>query len=279
MAARRRAAALVVAAGLIGGLAACGGSSHRAGPSPSPSTASPSPTGARPTDRSPRGVMLSSALELQSARRAKFSYQFTGPAATDVDSADGVLFWAPRTVMQLTHTTPGATDQLIVLDTVAYQGGDAATAAKLGGKHWQKTDETTGPDGRPEIPFSTLIDQINPLYAVTAAAAAPDLQLLGEEKVGDASTEHYQATVTVADYAAAQQALLTPARSQALAGALSQGGVTTLTLDLWLNDKDQPVQLHLLGSGSQGTLEHTVDYSDYGGAFAVQAPAESDTQD
>ncbi|WP_329564879.1 hypothetical protein [Kitasatospora sp. NBC_01266] len=279
--ARRAAGAAVVAVALTAALAACGGGSGgrpAAGATAVPSTASPSASASKPADRSPQGVLLSAEQVLESARRAKVSYRFDSPDGTS-DSAFGVLYWAPRTIMQLTKTNPGATDQLIVMDTVAYQGGDAATAARLGGKHWQKTAEVYGPDGRPETPFAALVDQLNPLQAVTAAAGAGDLEKLGEEKVGDQTAEHYTATVTVADYAAAQQNLLTADRRAQLATTLGQGGVSTLTLDLWLNDKDQLIQLQRSGTGSKDELVQLVQYSEFGGQLAVTAPAEDDTQD
>ncbi|MDH6111034.1 hypothetical protein P3T36_005938 [Kitasatospora sp. MAP12-15] len=284
MAAQRRAAAAVIAATLIGGLAACGGGAAQPARNPaSPSAPATSSEGSKSADRSPHGVMLSAEQVLQTARRAKLSYQQTSTGASagpsDTDSGDGALFWAPRTVMQLQRTTNGVTSGLIVLDTVAYQGGDAATAARLGGKHWEKSAEVTGPDGRIETPFAPLIDQLNPLEAVTGAAAAGDLQSLGEEKLNDSTVQHYQATLSVADYVAAQQPLLTATRQQGLTTALSQGGVQTLTLDLWLNDHDQLVKLQRTGQGAKGGLNETVLYSDYGGAFSVQAPDESDTQD
>ncbi|WP_035800792.1 hypothetical protein [Kitasatospora mediocidica] len=281
MAGRRTAVALAVAVALTGGLAACDGSGS-GGPGPAATSSSASPTdGSKSADRSPHGVMVSVAQGLLSTRRAKLSYQETSTLAghSDTESGDGVLFWAPRTVMQLQRTVDGVSSQLIVLDTVSYQGGDAATAARLGGRHWEKSAEVTGPDGRTETPFAELIDQLNPQVAVAGAAGAADLRLLGEEKLGDNTVQHYQASVSVADYVAAQQSLLTANRQQQLTTTLSKGGVGTIGLDLWLNDHDQLVKLERSGQGGQGGFDETVLYSDYGGAFSVQAPAESDTQD
>ncbi|PYC78014.1 hypothetical protein C7C46_16880 [Streptomyces tateyamensis] len=281
MARWRPAGAVLAAAVLLATLAGCGsGGDGPAGagrPSPTAAGSSPSPS-AKSTDRSPQGVMLAAEQALQTARRAQLTYRFDTPDGTS-DSADGVLFWAPRTIMKLARTTPGATDQLIVMDTVCYRGGDAATAARLGGKHWEKTAEVTGPDGRKETPYASLVDQLNPLQAVTAAAAATDLKLVGPENLGAGPVEHYTATLTVAGYVAAQQNLLTADRREQLTAALGSGGLTTLTLDLWLNDKDQLVQLHRSGAGTAGRLDQLVIYSDWGGQLAVLAPAESDTRD
>ncbi len=221
---------------------------------------------ATPTDRSPHGVLLSAELAMRTARRAKFSYLL------GADSATGLLFWAPKTVLQLQRS--GAADQLLVLDTTAYLGGDQATAARLGGRHWERY--STAPSG--DVPYASLIDRLNPVVALTAAVAAETPALLGEEKLGDTTVQHYQVTTTVDAYVAAQPQL-SPARRDALRENLGQGGLTQLTLDLWLNDKDQLVQLRRTGSSGAARLDDTVRYSEFAGPLSVQAPAETDTFD
>ncbi|MFD0257980.1 hypothetical protein ACFVH7_06815 [Kitasatospora indigofera] len=276
MAARRRMTAGVAAVLLAGLLAGCGGGPAQP-PDPSasgtPSSASPSPSDAdKPTDRSPHGVLLSAQLAMQTARRAKITYRL------GADSAAGLLFWQPKTALQIKRGTPGTAEQLIVMDTTAYQGGDDATAARLGGRHWEKFGGATGADGHKEVPYAGLVDQLNPVVALTAAAAAADPVLLGEEKIDDNTLQHYQVSTTAERYAAAQTQL-SESRRAGLRTALAPGGATVLTLDLWLNDKDQLVQLRRTGTGPEGGADDLVQYSDFGGALSVQAPAEADTSD
>lgn len=259
MTAGQRSVAVAIAALLLTGAVACGGGSGDR-PTPTPS-ASASPTGLpSPTDRSPHGVLLSAQLAMSTARRAEFSYRLAG------EQASGMLFWAPKTVLKLKHRD--STEQLIVLDTTAYLGGDQATADRTGGRHWEKF---AAPDGRREIPYAGLIDRINPMVALTAAVAAEEPRLIGEEELGELTVQHYRVNLGVDRYVAAQTQL-PAARQQALATALGTGG---LVLDLWLNDKDQLVQLRRSGGGSDDTLT----YQEFGGALSVQAPAENDTED
>ena len=276
MAVRRRMTAGVAVVLLAGMLAGCtGGSGTPASSStPSaPSSASASPTDvAKPTDRSPHGVLLSAQIAMQTARRAKITYRL------GQDSAAGLLFWQPKTALQIKRSTPGTAEQLIVMDTTAYQGGDEATAARLSGRHWEKFSGATGPDGHREVPYAGLVDQLNPVVALAAATAVSDPGLVGEEKLDDTTVEHYRVTTTAAQYAAAQSQL-SAARRQGLEAALAPGGSTSLTLDLWLNDKDQVVQLRRTGVGPEGSADDTVLYSDFGGALSLQAPAETDTAD
>ncbi|MER5862506.1 hypothetical protein [Kitasatospora sp. NPDC002040] len=263
MTAGRGSMAAAVAVLLLTGVAGCGGGPADR-PTASPS-ASSSPTGLpTPTDRSPRGVLLSAQLAMTAARRAEFSYRLDG------EQASGMLFWAPKTVLKLKY--PHSDEQLIVLDTTAYRGGDRATADRTGGRHWEKF---SSPGGQREIPYAGLVDRINPMVALTAAVAADQPRLLGEEDLGESTAQHYRVLLSTDRYVAAQTQL-TPARQQALRAALAEDGVRELTLDLWLNDKDQLVQLRRSGAGGP---EDTLAYKELGGALSVQAPAENDTVD
>ncbi|WP_457028928.1 hypothetical protein [Kitasatospora sp. P5_F3] len=264
MTAGQRSAAAAIAVLLLTGVAGCGGGGPEPRPTATPS-ASAAPTGLpSPTDRSPHGVLLSAQLAMSTARRAEFSYRLGG------DPASGVLFWAPKTVLKVKY--PDTAEQLIVLDTTAYRGGDQATADRTGGRHWEKF---TVPGGRREIPYAELVDRINPMVGLTAAVAAESPRLVGEEELGEATVQHYRVDIGVDRYVAAQT-LLPATRQQALQAALGAGGVRQLTLDLWLNDKDQLVQLRR--SGGVGPAD-TMTYRGFGGPISVQAPAENDTVD
>ncbi|MFE6055709.1 hypothetical protein ACFQ6N_33620 [Kitasatospora sp. NPDC056446] len=280
MAARQRLAAVAVVALLTSGLSGCGGADAPATPSGSPTPSSASPTSsspsaqAKPTDRSPHGVLLSAQLAMQTARRAKVSYRL------GADAGSGPLFWQPKTALQIKRSTPADAEQLIVVDTVAYQGGDAATAARQGGRHWERFTVPPDADGHKEIPYAGLIDLLNPVEALAAATVdGADAAFVGEEKYEDSTVEHYRVTTTAEKYAAAQTQL-TQARRDGLRAALAPGGSLSLTLDLWLNDKDQLVRIQRTGSGDSGRADDSVLYTDLGGALlSAQAPAEADTVD
>ncbi|MFE2724969.1 hypothetical protein [Kitasatospora sp. NPDC059327] len=275
MAVRQRLAAITAAVLLASGLTACGSD----GGAPPAASGSPTPTAlsstrpAKPTDRSPHGVLLSAQLAMQTARRAKVSYRL------GADAGSGPLFWQPKTALQVKRSTPTEAEQLIVVDTVAYQGGDAATAARQGGRHWERFSVPPGADGHREIPYAGLIDLLNPVEALAAATAdGVEAQYLGEEKFEDSAVEHYRVTTDAERYAAAQTQL-GQTRRDGLRAALAPGGSVSLTLDLWLNDKDQLVRLQRTGTGASGRTDDAVLYSDFAGTLSVQAPAEADTVD
>ncbi|MGE7432312.1 hypothetical protein [Kitasatospora sp. NPDC001175] len=261
MSVARRAAIAVLAACLLAGCGSGGGDGKS---SPPATAASPSAT---PTDRSPHGVLLSAKLQMDTARRAKFSYRL------GTQSATGMLFWAPKTVLVLDRL--GAPERVIVLDTTAYLGGDPATAARLGGRHWEKFATAPGPASRREVPYSAMVDRLNPMVALTAAVAAPDPALVGEQQTADGTFQHYRVSLTADAYTAAQTQLSADRRA-ALRAALGPG---PLVLDLLLNDKDQLAEVHRTGTGPAGPVDDTVRYSEFGGALSVQAPADGDTAD
>jgi hypothetical protein len=262
MTGRRRIPVLAVAAGLLAGLTACGGSSGATGTDASAAVSSPTAL-ATPTDRSPHGVLLTAQLAARNARRAEFKYRLGS------SEAQGMLFWAPKTVLKLSR--PESDDQVIVLDTTAYLGGGPATALRLNGRHWEKYTGGLDADGQKQVPYAALVDRLNPMVALTAAVAVDSPLLVGEEQLQDATVEHYRVTMPTSAYAAAQTQL-SAARRAALQTALGGGA---LTLDLWLNDKDQLVQLRRVTAQA----DDTVTYSDYAGPLSVQAPAEADTAD
>ncbi|MGW4803136.1 hypothetical protein [Kitasatospora sp. NPDC004272] len=250
----RWAAGFLAAALLTGTATGCGSPGGTPDGGASSTSASPSTAQPTPTDRSPHGVMLSAQLVLHDARRAEYTAVLGG------EGAKGELFWAPKTVLK--YQGEADSQVLMVLDTSAYLGGDPESAARLGGPHWQKFS-----NGR--IPYGDLIDRLSPVVAVAAAAAAPDPQLVGEEKLLDGTAEHYRITMTSAQYAAAQSQL-DPTRRQALEAALGTGDVV---LDLWLDDGDRLVRLRRAAAAVD-----TVDYTEFGSsALSVQAPAEADT--
>ncbi len=280
VAGRQRLAAVAVVALLASGLSGCGGgddATASSSVSPAPTSASPagaSPSPAKPTDRSPHGVLLSAQLAMQTARRAKVSYRL------GADAGSGPLFWQPKTALQIKRSTPADAEQLIAVDTVAYQGGDAATAVRQGGKHWERFTVPPDPDGRKEVPYAGLVDLLNPVEALAAATAdGVDPAFVGEEKYEDSTVEHYKVTTTAEKYAAAQTQL-SQTRRDGLRAALAPGGSISLILDLWLNDKDQLVRLQRTGNGDSGRADDSVLYTDLAGALlSAQAPAETDTVD
>ncbi|MCC9310724.1 hypothetical protein LN042_27250 [Kitasatospora sp. RB6PN24] len=235
----RAVAAAAAAAALLGTLAACGPTARSGTASAGPRSASAAPALSVPPAPRP-------------ADRSPLGVLF---------SAEQVLQTAGRARLHYWFASPGG-------------GTDCADGVLSWTPRTALRLTRTAPG--PRAPYAELADQLDPLQAVTAAAAAGDLRLVGEELLGEVPVGHWAASTTVSGYAAAEADLLSPARRDRLAAALGTGGVTALTLDLWLNDRDQLVRLRRTGSGPQGVLDQLIEYRDYGGRLAAPAPPEGD---
>ncbi|MFD7971828.1 LolA-like protein [Streptomyces clavifer] len=157
--------------------------------------------------------------------------------------------------------------------------GDAF-AANVGGKHWIRYGyadlaELAGASGevmREQMQNST------PQQGVNALLASGDVKKVGKEDVRGVATTHYSGTVDVAELTAENSALdagqLADFKKQ-----LEQLGITTETVDIWVDQDNLLVKKTERGETKTGELNSTVFYSDYGTAVAVEKPAAGDTVD
>lgn len=157
--------------------------------------------------------------------------------------------------------------------------GDAF-AANVGGKHWIRYGyadlaELAGASGevmREQMQNST------PQQGVNALLASGDVKKVGQEDVRGVATTHYSGTVDVAELTAENSALdagqLADFKKQ-----LEQLGITTETVDIWVDQDNLLVKKTERGETKTGELNSTVFYSDYGTAVAVEKPAAGDTVD
>ncbi|MET8176604.1 hypothetical protein [Streptomyces clavifer] len=157
--------------------------------------------------------------------------------------------------------------------------GDAF-AANVGGKHWIRYGyadlaELAGASGevmREQMQNST------PQQGVNALLASGDVKKVGQEDVRGVATTHYSGTVDVAELTAENSALdagqLADFKKQ-----LEQLGITTETVDIWVDQDNLLVKKTERGETKTGELNSTVFYSDYGTAVTVEKPSAGDTVD
>ncbi|MFF0506256.1 hypothetical protein ACFYUH_21975 [Streptomyces fimicarius] len=157
--------------------------------------------------------------------------------------------------------------------------GDAM-AANLGGKHWirysyEDLAELGGASG------DVMKDQIQnstPEQGVKALLASGDVKKVGQEDVRGVSATHYSGTVDVADLTAKNSAL-DAKQLAAFKEQLALAGVTTQTVDIWVDKNDLLVKKTERGEMKTGTFNSTLFYSDYGTEVPSEKPAASDTVD
>ncbi|MGW0334399.1 hypothetical protein ACWD0J_21435 [Streptomyces sp. NPDC003011] len=196
--------------------------------------------------------------------------------------ADGALSWGDGLTGTLTITYTGGTtaEQMRALGITSMEARYLADAyyarmgdtfaEKAGGKHWIKYayDDLKDLGGGAGATFADQLRNTAPNQSVRLLLDAEDVREVGEETVHGRTATHYSGTVLVHDVTDAQQ------RKQ-----LEQAGVTSETVDIWVDDRDLLVKKVEKGRTVSGELTQTAYYTDYGVAVSATEPPADDTQD
>ncbi|WP_221353073.1 hypothetical protein [Streptomyces beigongshangae] len=206
--------------------------------------------------------------------------------------ADGVLGWSDGLTGKLTITYTGGTmaDQMRQLGTTSMEArylpdayyarmGDKF-AEQSGGKHWIKYayDDLADLAGGSGAYMKDQMQNTTPNQSVKLLLASGDVEKVGREKVRGEDTTHYSGTVEVADLAG-RDTNLSADQLAGLKRQLEQAGVTTETIDIWVNDENLLVKKSEKGELATGSMSSTAYYSDYGVKVSAEEPAAGDTAD
>ncbi|MFD0420385.1 LolA-like protein [Streptomyces parvus] len=161
-----------------------------------------------------------------------------------------------------------------------YANAGAGMAANTGGKNWIRYSykdlaELGGASG------DVMQDQIRnstPEEGVKALLASGDVKKVGQEDVRGVSATHYSGTVDVAELTA-KNSSLDAKQLAAFKEQLALAGVTTQTVDIWVDENDLLVKKTERAEMKTGTVNSTLFYSDYGTEVPSQKPEASDTVD
>ncbi|MGW0823358.1 hypothetical protein [Streptomyces sp. NPDC002845] len=146
-------------------------------------------------------------------------------------------------------------------------------ARQIGGKHWIRYDHDDLADlpGDTGTSLSNQLRNTAPIPPVRLLLASDDVRRVGEETVRGERAVHYSGTVEVAD--------LGEGRLHGLRDQLEQAGITTETIDIWINDENLLVKKTENGETANGTMSQTAYYGDYGAEVTAEAPPADDTVD
>ncbi|MEU9369448.1 hypothetical protein AB0D78_22955 [Streptomyces avermitilis] len=206
--------------------------------------------------------------------------------------ADGALGWADGLTGNLTITYTGG----LMADTMRQAGATSMPArylpdayyARMGdtfaeqadGKHWIKYayDDLAKLAGGLGAYLKDQMQNTTPNQSVKLLLASGDVRKVGAETVRGEKTTHYAGTVNVADLAAGNSGL-TESQLSDLKKQLTQAGVITESVDIWVNSQDLLVKKVEKGELATGRMSSTAYYSDYGVKVAAQEPPAGDTAD
>ncbi|MFH9236311.1 hypothetical protein [Streptomyces globisporus] len=161
-----------------------------------------------------------------------------------------------------------------------YANMGAGMAAHAGGKNWIRYSykdlaELGGAAG------DVMKDQIQnstPEQGVKALLASGDVKKVGQEDVRGVPATHYSGTIDVAGLTA-ENSDLDAKQLTAFKEQLALAGVTTQTVDIWVDENDLLVKKTERGEMKTGTFNSTLFYSDYGTEVPANRPEASDTVD
>ncbi|MFJ8937896.1 hypothetical protein ACIRL0_19595 [Streptomyces sp. NPDC102365] len=289
----RRVAVSIAVAAVLTGAAACGGphSDGDSGGDGKGSAADGKGTGGAGTRTDAVVALRSVAKSTDGADSAKVESTTTMGTMMSME-ADGVLGWADGLTGNLMITYTGGTmaDQMRQLGTTSMEArylpdayyakmGDKF-AEQSGGRHWIKYgyDDLAKLAGGSGVYMKDQMQNTTPNQSVKLLLASGDVEKVGEEKVRGEDTTHYSGTVEVAELAG-RSSSLSASQLAELKSQLEQAGVTTETIDIWVNDKDLLVKKAEKGELATGSMSSTAYYSDYGVEVAAEEPAAGDTAD
>lgn len=262
---------LVLAATALTGVAAC--------------TSQDSSDGPGHDDRAGRGR---SPAALRAAERATEQAESARVESTTTMgslmsmTAAGTLGWSDGITGTLTITYTGGT----MADTMRRLGSTSMEARylpdayyarmgenfaeKAGGKHWiryayEDLEALTGGSG------ARLGDQMRrttPNQSVKLLLSSGDVRKVGEETVRGRTATHWSGTVAAADVADA-----------GLRKQLAEAGVTTETVDIWIDQRNLLVKKVEKARTATGPMTQTAHYTDYGVTVRAERPPQSDTGD
>lgn len=259
MRALRLASAVAVSAVLVGGLTACGSDGK-------PDVKAAGDAAAKVAgDLDPKAALAASAAVMKKAGNGTILLE------SDGDKTNGTADWSGKsTALDVTVQETGP-NRFRVLGDKLYVGVGPELKPVLGGKTWTQLDPKDPAAAAMSGLYTTTAQMVNPVVQLTAGAAIGKPTKVGAEKVDGVDTTHYRATEEVAALVAAFDTL-GPEQRAAVQKTLAQDG-QTLTVDFWINAKQELVQFKESGdkTGEKGGV--TIKYSGLGAAPKIEAPA------
>ncbi|MER7700637.1 hypothetical protein [Streptomyces sp. NPDC096095] len=283
----RRMGTALAAAAVLTSIAACGGSDGSGG-----SSGSGKDKAGAIGKVSPVAALKQVQQKTGGAQSAKVEGTTEMGTAVSMKQS-GAIGWADGLSGTLTITYTGGT----MGDALKQAGGDGSMearyfkdeyyanmgdgmAANTGGKHWIRYSykdiaELGGASG------DVMKDQLQnstPEQGVKALLASGDVKKVGQEDVRGVPATHYSGTVDVAELTA-KNSNLDAEQLAAFKEQLALAGVSTQTVDIWVDKNDLLVKKTERGEMKTGTFNSTLFYSDYGIEVPSERPPASDTVD
>ncbi|MFI7383206.1 hypothetical protein [Streptomyces sp. NPDC049813] len=207
----------------------------------------------------------------------------------------GTMGWDP-TVMDMTMSgsaftaaDPDAPESIRMVwqDNAMYMDMGAKAAKEMDGKRWMKMDlgaaaKASG-DEKLTRQMTGSLDSMNqdPAEQIAVLLDSPNLKHLGPAEIDGAQTQHYKGKLTVDEMMAKNDSLkvLSKTERDQMLKNVKKAGIKDYDTELWVNEDDLPVRMDVTMDSSQGAVDMSMRYSDYGAAVAVDVPPAGQTFD
>lgn len=180
---------------------------------------------------------------------------------------------------QLSQQLDAGSIQMMLTGSTMYMNIGDSGAKQLGGKHWMKMDfAELGASGKALSDAMNKSNGQDPSDAVKLLTSSGDIKKVGQETVDGVSATHYSGTVDIKTLAA--QLGKTDSSFKTIVDQAGQLGMSTEKVDMWIDSRNLPIKVHETAATSQGPVDITVDYSDFGNTpVKITPPPASDTLD
>ncbi|MFF0787975.1 hypothetical protein [Streptomyces spiralis] len=167
------------------------------------------------------------------------------------------------------HAAPKT--RTIFVDGAYYYDVDPQPSGPLEGKEWMKIDASAilGEKGAQALDGGTGAG--SPVASMKGLKYANNVDDLGKETVDGQRTHHYKAVIDQAHMGKFKEVY---GNRNNPFGAMTGGG-DSITIEIWVNDKDLPVRL----TEEFGKVTVTMDFGKFGATAAVKAPPAAQTGD
>ncbi|MGW1463538.1 hypothetical protein ACWCPT_04170 [Streptomyces sp. NPDC002308] len=284
----RRVCASVVTVVALSTVAACSGSDEASGSgkngdrSPAGAAAAVSPIAALKKVQQKSGGADSATIESTVEMGTVMSMTMTGSMDWSAGmTGDVTIKYTGGTMAEAMKqmSGDGAMRALYLKDAYYANMGDAFASA-IGGKHWIRygyADLAAIAGASGEV-LKDQVQNSTPEKSVETLLASGGIKKVGEEDVRGVATTHYSGSVDVAALSA-QTSSLDAEQLKGLKEQLDKTGITTETVDLWVDKNDLLIKQSSHADSANGAVNTTSYFSDYGAPVNVVKPDAGDTAD
>ena len=135
--------------------------------------------------------------------------------------------------------------------------------------------DITRKEAEEELTGQRLQADKNPATESTFLTGSKDVEKVGPQTVDGVETTHYTGSLPLSTMRASlkDEDKATRKRREKSLEQYEKMGISTLTMDMWIDGDDRTKQFRMRGEANKGPLDLTITFLDYNKPVAVDGPA------